>query len=354
MSAAANVDAANQLLRRRFANQRLTTPAGADPTELVAWLGAVQSQDYGRAKWALGQRLVGVDDAAIEAAFNAGRILRTHVLRPTWHFVAPADLRWMLALTAPRVRQATGFNDRQIGLDAATFARSNDAIAGALEGGRQLTRDELRPAIEAAGVAIPTGQVLAHLAMHAELDLVAVSGARRGLQHTYAAFDDRVPPSPPLDRDQALAELARRYFQSHGPATIADFVWWSGLTVADARRGAQAGGLQEVDGYFFVPGEAPPIPAHRVWLLPSYDEYTVAYKQRELFGDRDRLLFDNVVVADGRVAGRWKRTVRKKAVALDVEWFEAPWPEALTAAADRYAGFLGLALAPAAQHRVPG
>ena len=343
-----------EILRRRLASQRLTTPIGTDAAETVAWLGAVQSQDYGGAKWAVSQRLVGVDDAAIEAAFAAGRILRTHVLRPTWHFIAPADLRWMLALTAPRVRQAMGFNDRSIGLDAAIFARSNDAIARALEGGRQLIRDELRPAIEAAGVAIPTGQVLAHLVMHAELDLVAVSGARRGLQHTYAAFDDRVPPSPPLDRDQALAELASRYFRSHGPATIADFAWWSGLTVADARRGAQAAGLAEADGYYFVPSDPPPIPPGRVWLLPNYDEYTVAYKQRELFGDRERILFTNVVVVDGQVVGMWKRTVRKKAVEVDVEWFDEPRPAALADAAERYAGFLGLRLAPAAQDRVPG
>src|SRR5204863_2066881 len=144
-------------------------------------------------------------------------------------------------------------------------------------------------------VAIATGQVFSHLLLHAELDRVAVSGARRGLQHTYAAFDARVPPPTPFDREQALAELVHRYFRSHGPAAIVDFVWWSGLTVADARLGIAACGLEaaDVEGttHYFIPSDAPPIPAGRAWLLPNYDEYTVAYKKRELFGDRERMLF---------------------------------------------------------------
>jgi hypothetical protein len=195
------------LLRHRFANQQLTQATLQQPGEVVAWLGAVQAQDYAGARWALGQRLRDVTDEAIETAFADGSILRTHLLRPTWHFVAPADIRWLLALTAPRVVAALAYNDRALGLDAAVFARSNDVIARALEGGRQLTRPELERALGRAGIAT-NGQVLAHLLMHAELDGVVCSGPRRGKQFTYVLLEERVPPARCLARDESLAELA--------------------------------------------------------------------------------------------------------------------------------------------------
>ena len=349
----------SDVLRHRFANQQLTQATLEEPGEVVAWLGAVQAQDYAGAKWALGQRPRGATDEAIETAFSQGAILRTHMMRPTWHFVAPADIRWLLALTAPRIRAALAYNDRALGLDAAVFARSLDAIARALEGGRQLTRPELERALGRAGIAT-NGQALAHLVMHAELDGVVCSGPRRGKQHTYVLFEERVPPAQILAGDEALAELAGRYFTSHGPATIPDFVWWSGLTVADARRGLAANGSRlvaaSVDGttHWYAPSAAPPIPPDTVYLLPNYDEYTVAYKERAAFFDaaqagapttRDLVPFGNVVVLDGRVAGWWKRTLRKRSVVVDAQWFVEPstaQQRAFAAAVERYAAFLGL------------
>ena len=349
----------SDVLRHRLANQQLTRATFEQPDDVVAWLGAVQAQDYAGAKWALGQRLRSATDAAIEAAFSQGSILRTHVMRPTWHFVAPADIRWLLALSAPRVKAALASADRALGLDAAVVARSKDAIARALEGGRQLTRPELATALGRVGIAT-NAQALAHMVMHAELDGVICSGPRRGTQFTYALLKERVPPTRSLARDEALAELAGRYFTSHGPATIADFVWWSGLTVADARRGIAASGarlVQESVGgtpHWLAPATAPPIPPGTVYLLPNYDEYTVAYKDCDAFFDaaragapttRDRVPFGNVVVLDGRVAGWWKRTLRARSVAVDARWFVEPSAaqrRALAAAVERYAAFLGL------------
>ena len=201
---------------------------------MVQWLGAVQAQDYAAAKWAVGLRLQGATADDIEQAATDGAILRTHVMRPTWHFVSPDDIRWLLALTAPRVHAANAYYYHAQGLDDAIFMRSNAALAKALQGGKHLTRQELVSVLKQVGVVTENlGFML--IIMHAELDGIVCSGARRGKQFTYALLDERVPQSRTLEHDEALAEFARRYFTSHGPATLQDFVWWSGLTVADAR-----------------------------------------------------------------------------------------------------------------------
>src|SRR3984893_1871582 len=231
-----------QILRLRLANQHLAQPRATDPRAMIAHLGAVQSQDYPAALWALGLRLANVTRAALECAFNSGAILRTHVLRPTWHFVTPEDIRWMLALTAPRIKRAMASRDRELGLNDELVAQTNTVIARALEGGNQLTRPEIGAELQAAGIATTDGSVLSHLVSHAELDGVVCSGAVRGKQHTHALLEERVPRAPVLERAEAVAELACRYFASHGPATLTDFAWWSGLTVADGRRGLEAFG----------------------------------------------------------------------------------------------------------------
>ena len=350
---------ASDVLRLRLTNQHLACPELRDAAQLVARLGAVQAQDYAGAKWALGQRLLDVTDETIERAFAEGSILRTHVLRPTWHFVAPADIRWLLALTAPRVKAAMASADRTLGLEDALVARSNAAIARALEGDKQLTRAELDGALRRAGITVESGRMLGHLVMRAELDAVVCSGPRRGKQFTYALLDERVPTTRPLDRDAALAELTARYFTSHGPATVRDFAWWSGLTAADAKRGLALNGTRlvqhTVDGltYWCAPATPPPMPED-AYLLPNFDEYTVAYKDRDLFYDparawtpdrRDEVPFGNVIVLGGRVLGMWRRTLHKDALAVQAQWFGAssePQRRALHAAVERYCVFMGL------------
>ena len=225
------------IAHQRLHNQRLSSTDFKRPDEVVKWLGAVQAQDYHGAKWALAQRMQGATDARIEKAFTDGAILRTHVMRPTWHFVAPADIRWMLKLTAPRVNAASRYNYRKLELDDAFFHKSNKALARALRGGKQLTRDELRKAVGHVGVATNDLLRFSHILLRAELDGVICSGPRKGKQFTYALLDERTPKSRILARDEALAELTLRYFTSHGPATLQDFVWWSGQATSDARKG---------------------------------------------------------------------------------------------------------------------
>jgi hypothetical protein len=348
------------IAQQRLLNQRLASPAFEQPVDVVQWLGAVQSQDYAAAKWALGLRMHGAMDDAIEQAFAAGAILRTHVMRPTWHFVAPADIRWMLALTAPRVHAASAYQYRSLELDDAIFAHSNDTLAKALQGGRQLTRSELTSALKQAGIAADNLLRFTYLIMRAELDGVICSGARQGKQFTYALLEERAPQAKVFDRDEALAELSRRYFTSHGPATLQDFVWWSGLTTTDARNGLEMIKSQllreTIDNQtYWFSSSMPPAQdcSQAAYLLPNYDEYIVGYTDRSAAVDaartkhldpRGNVLFSHIIVIDGRVVGTWKRTFNKDAVTLTPNLL-TPLNEAETrafaAAIDRYGAFLG-------------
>jgi len=209
-------------VRRRLREQRLAGPPAATPADVVRWLGAVQAQEFAEAKWSLAERGDGTDDA-VEASFARGEILRTHVLRPTWHFVAREDVRWLLRLTRPRVHALNRFMYGKLGLGADVLARGQAELARALAGGEALTRRELAGRLAAAGLPA-AGLALGYVLMHAELEEVICSGPRRGRQQTYVLLDDRVPGGgPELPRERALAELAQRYFSSHGPATIRDF-----------------------------------------------------------------------------------------------------------------------------------
>jgi hypothetical protein len=339
----------------RMANQRLSSPIDGKPEQVLSWLGAVQAQDYAGSKWALGLRLQGATENDIEQAYTHGSILRTHLMRPTWHYVTPADIRWLLALTAPRLHAVNAFRHRQLELEAADFERSESAFEKALQGGRQLTRDELRQALERAGVRLHLQQRMAYLLMHAELEGVICSGPRRGKQFTYMLLEERVPPTRSLSGEEALAELVRRYFTSRGPATLRDFVWWSGLTTADARSGLEMvqGQLsqQEIDGkayWFSDAASAPAEPSQAAYLLPNYDEYTISYlDRRQVSGaaSREQSLLNQMVLINGQLAGTWKRALKKEAVEIEMSTFTSLSKadrQLVEAAAQRYGTFLGL------------
>lgn len=341
----------------RIVNQCLTGSSLQHPEDVVAWMGAVQAQEFGPARWGVGQRMLGATDAAIEQAFNDGHILRTHVLRPTWHFVHPRDIRWMLKLSAPRVHVANGFSYRRDGVDVRVRLRGEKVIARALEGGRHLTRTELATALKAAKLP-HVGQALAYLVMHAELEGVICSGPRRGKQFTYALLEERVPSAPGLSHDEALAELTRRYFTSHGPATMRDFTWWSGLTVAQARAGlamvGQAIERVEIDGRvcWRQPGVVPrAVRAPFVRLLPIYDEFLVAFRDRQWMSSTlartpvtmTPNTFAHQLVVDGRVEGSWTQSKGSRGVDVQV----TPWAplstrihKAIAAEVRRYGAFL--------------
>jgi Winged helix DNA-binding domain len=338
------------LVSQRLNNQKLASSNFKKPVEVVRWLGAVQAQDFGAAKWALGMRMLSATDAAIEKAFNEGKILRTHVMRPTWHFVAPEDIRWLLQLTGPRVKASCGSYFRKLELDDALFKRTNKVLTKALRDGRYLTRAALQQLLNKAGVDANDPVRLSHIVLRAELDQVVCSGPRIGKQFTYALFDERAPTTKPLERDEALGKLALRYFTSHGPATLQDFVWWSGLTSKDALLSiALAGGRLEnvlinAKDYWISPGVQSTEPLYSAHLIPAFDEYTVAYKDRQDFVEQQSMtkmgLLGPLVIIDGKLAGTWDRksgTITLRPLRSLTKSDKA----AITSAVARYETFLG-------------
>jgi len=314
--------------RLRLTNQHLAKPRVESASEVVRQLGAVQAQEYSGAKWGIAQRTKGVTDAEVEQEISDGNILRTHVLRPTWHFVVPEDIRWMLALTAPRIRALAAHYDRKLGIDADVLRRSRTVLTKALRDGKYLTRRELADALTRAGVRADGTQRLAHLMIHAELDCIVCSGPRRGKQFTYALMDERVPPAKNLERDSALHTLATRYFATRGPATADDCAWWSGLTKTDAKAAANSLGSnfdsEVIAGRSYWFPHSTRIPVSRApiaRLLPTYDEYLVSYADRAAahakvnpskVGETFDFLGSNVITLDGQIVGRWKREIIKK------------------------------------------
>lgn len=339
----------------RLHNQRIENTPFKTPSEVVAWLGAVQAQDYAGAKWAIGLRSQGVTDADVEQAFTDGKILRTHVLRPTWHFVTPEDIRWLLKLTAPRVHAFNAYQYRQLELNDAIFKRSHNVLIKTFQGGKQLTRSELATALEKAGISAK-GSRLAHVIMHAELEGIICSGARRGKQFTYALLEERAPNAKSLDKDEALTELVKRYFSSHGPATIQDFVWWSGLTVTETKVGlenAKSHLIQEtIEGqtYWFSPNINSST-SSKIHLLPWLDEFLVAYKDRSAVLESVNAkrvnagggMLNPTMISNGQVVGTWKSLLKKDTAILHLTPFrplEETQKHSLAATVERYGVFL--------------
>jgi hypothetical protein len=358
--------AGSLIAAQRLAAQQIAGRAFSKPAELVAWMGAVQAQEPLAARWAVGLRLGGrgggaAGAGAIEDALADGSLLRTHVMRWTWQLVTPADLHWMLPLVAPRLMTRAARRHRELALDAKTFQRAEAAFTRALADGAHRTRAELGAALRAAGVA-PDGQRLAHLLGHAELQGLLCSGAPRAKQATWALLARRAPPAgATLARDEALAELARRYFRSRGPATAADFAWWSGLAPAEARAGLAAV-ASELTSHtlagviYWRARQAPrvsPAALADAYLLPAFDEYLVAYRDRTaVLSARDTRrinagggLLAPTIVVGGRVVGTWRRTLGRGVVTIALSLFGTPTARARTrieAAAERYGAFLGL------------
>jgi hypothetical protein len=296
-------------------------------------MGAVQAQEFEAAKWGLGLRMRGrATDEQVQREFDEGRILRTHVMRPTWHFVTPRDIGWMLALTAPRVQRVMSSYMRNLELEPRLLVRSTTLVERALGKRGALTRAELSAQLQRSGITL-TGIRLAIATMYAELEAVVCSGPRRGKHFTYALVADRAPDAVRLSRDEALATLARRYFTSHAPATIRDFVWWSGLTTADARRALDLNRARSVvvgDLTYWSVGSAPrraARPGRPVHLLPIYDEYLVAHRDRVAVPHRPLPIgsvsggfgpFQHAVAIDGQVAGTWRVTRDSRGVTVTV------------------------------------
>lgn len=347
------------IAEQRLTNQHIGGAALATPGDIVAWMGAVQAQDYLGALWAIGLRMQGATDTVIEQALADRTIVRTWPLRGTLHFVAAADVRWMLSLFAPHALALGAGRFRQLGLDDAVFARSRDALSTALQGGKQMPRPALYETLEAAQIST-AGQRGIHILWRHAHDGLICFGARAGKQQTFALLDEWIPQTKTMARSDGLAELARRYFASHGPATLHDFVWWSGLTTSDARIGldaAKAHLVQDVvEGQTYWSAPSTPgvhAPSPTAYLLPPFDEYLVGYRDRRAVVDPAHMkqvndgggILKATIVIDGQVVGTWRRSLSKGSVSITLAPFTAlgqAEEQAIALAAQRHAAFLGL------------
>ena len=348
------------ITHHRLNNQKLLKTNFTKPVQVVEWLGAVQAQDYAGAKWAVAQRANGITDAEMDEAFAEGAILRTHLLRPTWHFVSPADIRWMLMLTAPRVRAISSFMYRQLELDKAVIKKSSAVLEKSLLGGKQLTRSELAAIFEKAGI-VTSGLRMVYFMMSAELDGIICSGARKGKQFTYALLEERVPQVKALKLDEALAELVRRYFTSRGPATLQDFMWWSGLTMTDAKNGIEMVKSEFMHEHmngkaYWFPESKPPakLKSPVASLLPNYDEYFIGFKDRSAIGSTTTWSnlgesrsspIAHILFIDGQIVGGWRRIFKKNETIVELNILaklSKAEQQAITTAGQEYSKFLGM------------
>jgi hypothetical protein len=347
------------LTQLRLLRQQIARPAFATPVEVVHWLGAMQAQDYLGALWAVGLRTKGATEQSLEESLAAKTIVRTWPMRGTIHFVSPADVRWLLELLTPRVVQSSQSRLRQLGIDSQTISKSADVLAKALQGGKQLTRPEIYEQLEAAGIPAD-GQRGLHILGQLSQSRLLCFGARSGKQPTFTLLDEWAPGARSLPRDEALATLALRYFTGHGPATVQDLVWWSGLTMTDTKSALAMVAAQlereEIGGqsyYFAKQSGKPSSDPGEVYLLPPFDEYLIGYRDRsaaldpiynQLVVPGGNGIFNPIVVINGQVVGTWKRVFKRDTVVITFSPF-ASWGDehdpALAAAAEEYGRFVG-------------
>lgn len=349
----------SDIVSLRLQNQYLAQPTFQKVSDVVKHLGAIQAQDYPAAKWALGLRMSSATDANIEAAYNNGEILRTHVMRPTWHFVMPQDIRWMLELTAPQVKKLLAHYDPKLEITGKLLLQAYKIISDALQGHNYLTRIEIAEQLGRHNI-IVHGQRLGHIVMHAEIDGLICSGPRKGKQFSYALIAERAPNAKKLSREESLATLAAKYFTSHGPAQLKDFAWWSGLTMKDATEGLHLikdqllnETIDEKTYWFFPTQKVIRQPSPTAYLLSIYDEYTIAYKDRSALGGERYVeqfismgnALTAVIILDGLIVGTWKRSLKKNSVEIKLSLLkkitQAEY-KAIEQAAELYRIFLGM------------
>jgi hypothetical protein len=340
------------IARWRLHSQLLAAPVdGAE--QVVRSLLAVQAENPAQSAWAVATRATSPRQRDLADAIADGRVLRTHVLRPTWHYVHADDVQWLLEVTAPRVLPTV---DQQLRPLADRMTALTDAVEEALAEASDRTRAELATALADRGAEL-TGVQLMVLLAHLELHSLVCSGVPRDGEHTYALFADRVPAPRRLDRDEALTELAMRYFTSHGPATERDLAYWATLTVTDVRRGI-AGAADRLasfdhDGrtFWHAPGDAPASAEPAGHLLQVLDEMYRGYQDSRWMIDaegvvpRARETAIGMALVDAQLVAGMKRTVGPKAVTFEVRPHRALGVrevEAITDAAKRYADYLGL------------
>ena len=320
----------------RIISQKIAATEFKTANEAVGWMGAIQAQDYSMAKWAIGIRSLDSTDEKIEASLDKGEIIRTHLMRPTLHFVSAEDIYWILELTAPQIKSSLKSRHKELELSESIFTKSSRIIEKALSNGLCLTREELAKEFNKARIKTDSNR-LSHLLSRSELDGLVCNGPRKNGKHTYALLHERVPDKKIFPRDVSLFELAKRYFTSHCPATLQDFAWWSGLSGKEARRAmdsVKSGFITEIIGSekYLFPNSSPVNNYDKtsVYLLPAFDEFLISYQDRSASlssaynkeAVSSNGIFNPVIVVNGQVTGLWKRSIKKNQVIINLILFQ--------------------------------
>lgn len=337
----------------RLVNQQLVGTDFKTPEQIVSWMGAMQAQDYAMSKWAVGVRLPNSTDKLIQEALDKGAIIRTHVLRPTWHLVSADDIYWMLELSGPRVKAFIQPRIKFLEITEQLFSKSNAIIEKALSANNHSTREEIIAKLNEANIITDDLRGL-HFLMRAELEGLICSGITRNKNQTYALLSERVAKTASLNKDEALAKLAKKYFLSHGPATLADFTWWSGLSASEAKHALEMIKSDLVSDTiekqtFWMNNSVSTFDDKRsTYLLPAFDEFLISYKDRSAsipLHHQSRAFTNNgifkpVIVENGQVTGIWKRTIQKDKVIIETDYFK-PQNEASKKQVQKAAGRFG-------------
>jgi hypothetical protein len=320
---------------RRLTSQQILATRFKSIPEMVSWMGAMQAQDYYMMKWAVGLRIPLATDSAVEESLAKGEVLRTHLLRPTWHLVSATDLRWILELTAPQIKPFIRNWLKRLELDGSVIENGKAILEKALSGQNHLTREEIARQLEQGNFSVSDLR-LSHFLMACELDGLICSGKTKGKKQTYALLDERAPATGNLSKEEALHRLAERYFTSHGPATLQDFIWWSGLTIRDSRKALDLikGRLETIKTdereHYFLPTSAVQEQRQpKAFLVPAFDEFLISYRDRTDALEKNHHskaisnngIFRPTVVIDGTVAGLWKKVIRKGVVTVEYDFF---------------------------------
>lgn len=346
-----------QIAAQRLLNQQISDSNFKSPEKLLSYLGAIQAQDFAMAKWAIGARIPGLAEADVNKALEKGTIVRTHILRPTWHFVAAEDLRWMLELTAPHVKRIVNNYGQKLELTEELLSKTRKIIEQSLSGNNHLTRKEIMAILSQNGIKTDEWRST-RIMFDAELSGLVCSGINKGKQITYSLIDETIKKHNIFSGDEALAELTFRYFNSRGPATIPDFCWWSGLTLTKARKGVELNSqkfnqfTKENQTYYFTGNPRESNPDESIHFLPAFDEFLIAYKDRSASMDTSHYkkviagygIFKPLMVQNGFVKGTWQRTIKKDEVHIQLTFLDKVNKsefEKFAAAADDYGKFLG-------------
>ncbi len=320
----------------RVVSQQLANPTFKTPKDIVSWMGAIQAQDYAMSKWAVGIRSESITIKDVEEALQRGEIVRTHIMRPTWHLVPAEDLRWMIKLSSYRLKTPLESYSKHLGIPEDFYIRTIPLVEKVLGGNKHLTKQEIGEELDRMGMKTELHWI--HYAMfRSEIEGIVCNGIDKGKKQTYTLIDERIAPTPELHKEEALAKLAKRYFQSHSPASVQDFSWWSGLTLTELKQAVHLISNELISETFasekLLVHESYHHyrkPDDQLHFLPAYDEYLISYKDRKNVLDPEHQhkafsnngLFRPVILYRGQIVGNWKKVIKKGNLTIETTFFD--------------------------------